>query len=39
MAHPFWHVGCESTVPCPFASVYQLDKAELGTAQHGREKV
>ena len=29
MAHPFWHVGRESTVPCPFASVYQLDKAEL----------
>ena len=29
MAHPFWQVGCESTVPCLSRSVYQMDKAEL----------
>ena len=27
MAHPFWQVGCESTVPCLSRSVYQMDKA------------
>jgi len=29
MTHPFLAVGCESTVPCLFRSVYQMDKAEL----------